>query len=103
MKKLFVVAVVSLGTLTGFAQEATAEQGAEVVVATEVVAQDEYSEIEISALPEAVTNALAKDHPEATISKAYVNEEEQFKLEVAQEDGTSATLFADKEGNWIEE
>ncbi|SHJ47465.1 hypothetical protein SAMN04487911_12243 [Arenibacter nanhaiticus] len=100
MKKLFVVAVVSLGTLTGFAQEAEA---AEAVGATEMVAQDEYSEIEISALPEAVTNALAKDHPEATISKAYVNKKEQFKLEVAHQDGTSATLFADKKGNWIEE
>ncbi|NKI26181.1 hypothetical protein HCG49_06375 [Arenibacter sp. 6A1] len=100
MKKLFVIAVVSLGTLTGFAQEV---ETAEAVVATEMVAQDEYSEIEISALPEAVTKAFATAHPTATISKAFVNKEEQFKLEVALEDGTSATLFADKQGNWIEE
>ncbi|WP_034256132.1 hypothetical protein, partial [Arenibacter latericius] len=93
-------AVLSLGSLTAFAQEG---EGVTQEVATEVaVAQDDFTAIEASELPEAVSTALATDHPSATINKAAVNKEEQYKLEVALEDGTEATLYADKEGNWIE-
>ncbi|NKI26182.1 hypothetical protein HCG49_06380 [Arenibacter sp. 6A1] len=99
MKKLFIVAVVSLGSLTAFAQEVETE----TVVATEVVSQDEFSQIEISDLPEAVTKAVATNFPSASISKAYVNKKEQYKVDLALEDGTSASFIADKNGNWIEE
>lgn len=99
MKKLFFAAVLSLGSLTAFAQE-----GEDVAVqSTEVaVAQDDFTAIETSALPEAVTNAVATNYPSATINKAYVNAKEQYKLEVSLEDGTAGTLYADKDGNWIE-
>ena len=100
MKKILFVAVLSLGSLTAFAQEG---EGVTQEVATEVaIAQDDFTAIEASELPEAVSTALATDHPSAIINKAYVNKEEQYKLEVALEDGTEATLYADKEGNWIE-
>ncbi|MFD2790991.1 hypothetical protein KCTC52924_01648 [Arenibacter antarcticus] len=99
MKKLLFVAVLSLGSLTAFAQE-----GEEVTQeATEViVAQDNFTAIETSELPEAVSNAVATNYTTATINKAFVNKEEQYKLEVALEDGTVGTLYADKDGNWIE-
>ncbi|MCM4150635.1 hypothetical protein DHD05_03445 [Arenibacter sp. N53] len=99
MKKLFFVAVMSIGSLTAFAQA-----GEEVVeVATEVaVTQDDFSEIETSNLPDAVATAVSTDYPSGTISKAYVNKQEQYKLEVTLEDGTTGTLYADKDGNWIE-
>jgi len=99
MKKLFFAAVLSLGSLTAFAQE-----GENLIAqATEVaVAQDDFSAIETSELPEAVTNAVSTNYPSATISKAYVNQKEQYKLEVTLEDGTTGTLYADKDGNWIE-
>ena len=100
MKKILFAAVLSLGSLTAFAQEG---EGVTQEVATEVaVAQDDFTAIEASELPEAVSTALAKDHPSATINKAAVNKEEQYKIEVALEDGMEATLYADKEGNWIE-
>ncbi len=99
MKKVMLVAVMCLGTMTAFAQE-------EVVVeevATEVeAAQDGFAEVAAEELPAAISEALATDHPGATLSKAYVNEAAQYKLEVANEDGTTAELFADAEGNWIE-
>ncbi|GGW46604.1 hypothetical protein [Arenibacter certesii] len=100
MKKILFVAALSLGSLTAFAQE-----GEEVTqeVATEVaVAQDDFTAIEINDLPEAVSTAVATDHASASIKTASVNKEEQYKLEVTLEDGTEATLYADKEGNWIE-
>ncbi|HLT50434.1 MAG TPA: hypothetical protein VKZ93_00680 [Arenibacter sp.] len=100
MKKLFFAAVLSLGSLTAFAQEgeeSTTQQATEVAVA-----QDDFSAIEISEVPEAVTNAVSTNYPSATIDKASVNKKEQYKLEVTLEDGTSGTLYADKDGNWIE-
>ncbi len=100
MKKLVLVVALSLGSLTAFAQE-TEEVQAEV---TEVVmeAQDTFTAIELSELPVAITEALAKDYPNTTISTAYVNEEAQYKLKVTKEDGTEVKLYADAEGNWIE-
>lgn len=99
MKKLFFAAVLSLGSLTAFAQEGEDVTGQATEVA---VAQDDFSAIESSELPEAVTNAVSTNYPSATISKAYVNQKEQYKLEVTLEDGTTGTLYADKDGNWIE-
>jgi len=100
MKKLFFAVALAFGSLTVFAQDANEPQ---VNNATEVVAaQDEFSAIEISELPEAVVAAVVKSYPSATISKAYVNEAKQYKLEVSLEDGTTGTLYADADGNWIE-
>ncbi|MDP5229033.1 MAG: hypothetical protein NWQ38_01465 [Cellulophaga sp.] len=61
----------------------------------------DFTEIESDALPEAVTMALAKDFPEAIISKAYVNGEVQYKLEVTNGE-EELVLYADAEGNWLE-
>jgi hypothetical protein len=100
MKKVFLVAALSLGTMTAFAQE---EETTVESVATEVMeAQDAFAEIAIEELPEAITVALEAAHPGATISQAYVNEAAQYKLEVAKEDGEAVELYADAEGNWIE-
>ena len=97
MKKLMLVAVMAFGTMTAFAQEAAVEE-----VVTEAVAQDDFSEVAVGELPEAVVAAVAKNYPTAKIDKAYVNEAAQYKLEVSLEDGTAGTLYADAEGNWIE-
>tara|TARA_R110002167_G_scaffold261316_16_gene467831 strand:- start:1302 stop:1661 length:360 start_codon:yes stop_codon:yes gene_type:complete len=118
MRKLMVVAVMSLGSLTAFAQEEIAievaaegtevaaeatEVMAETSVSTEVVAvQDGFAEVALENVPTAITEALAAAHPGATISKAYMNEADQYKLEVTQEDGAAVELYADAEGNWIE-
>lgn len=100
MKKVLLVAVLSLGTMTAFAQE---EEISVETVATEVMEeQDAFAEVAIEELPEAITVALEAAHPGATISKAYVNEAAQYKLEVATEDGEEVELYADAEGNWIE-
>lgn len=100
MKKLILVVLLAFGGMTTFAQDT---ETAVAEVATEVMAsQDDFSEVAVEELPEAVTAAVAKNYPTATIDKAYTNEAQQFKLEVSLEDGTSGTLYADAEGNWIE-
>ncbi|MBT8185886.1 MAG: hypothetical protein KJN76_13660 [Eudoraea sp.] len=99
MKKLFLVSALALGSLTTFAQD-TEEVQAEAMEVME--AQDTFAAIDLSELPEAITEALAKDHPNAQITKAYLNEEAQYKLEVTKEDGSEVELYADEEGNWLE-
>ena len=116
MKKVLLVAALSLGTMTAFAQEVeetTVETPATEVMEKEVMAkeameteametQDAFTEITAEELPEAITTALEAAHPGATISQAYINEAAQYKLEVATKDGEAAELYADAEGNWIE-
>ena len=79
------------------AVEESAEEATE-----EVAAQDGFNEVAIEEVPEAITAALEAAHPGASISKASMNDQSQYKLEVTKEDGESAELYADAEGNWIE-
>ncbi|CAM3386058.1 hypothetical protein ZORO111903_12355 [Zobellia roscoffensis] len=101
MKKLFITSVFALGSLTAFAQE---EQATEAVdTATEAVAQEEFSEVALEEVPEAVTAMVETNYPGATINAAAKNEANQYKLEVSLEDGTSGALILDEEGNAIEQ
>lgn len=68
----------------------------------EFIIAQEFTEIALEEVPTAITDALEKDYPGASLEKAYVNEESQYKLEVSMEDGSSKELYADAEGNWIE-
>ncbi|MDO3695750.1 hypothetical protein QVZ41_12945 [Wenyingzhuangia sp. chi5] len=67
-----------------------------------IVMNDEFTEIAVEKLPEAVTNAVKKDFATATIDKAYVNSSGQYKLELTVDDASN-TVYADKDGNWLEE
>tara|TARA_R110002051_G_scaffold234092_2_gene295727 strand:- start:18515 stop:18817 length:303 start_codon:yes stop_codon:yes gene_type:complete len=99
MKKLILASVFTFVGLTAFAQEnETAMAATEVIEAT----QDGFEAIELDKLPEAVSAAITKSYPTATVDKAFVNDKMQYKLEVSLEDGTKGTLYADKDGNWIE-
>ncbi len=102
MKKVLLVAALSLGTMTAFAQEEETATAVESVATEVMQEQDVFAEITIEELPEAITVALEAAHPGTTIAKAYVNEAAQYKLEVAKEDGEAVELYADAEGNWIE-
>lgn len=98
MKKLsLIIALVAGGFL---AQDAVASNDVPTTVVVEV--QEEYSAIDNSELPAAVAEAFTRDFPNVEISKAYMNDEGHYKLEVTQEDGSIGELYADAEGNWIE-
>ena len=103
MKNLLFAAALSLGTLTAFAQDDIENTQTQATEATEVVAtaQDGFNEINSSDVPQLVSDALAKDYPDTKISKAFVNDKGQYKLEVAKEDGTTSELYADAKGKWI--
>lgn len=98
MKKIVLTVAVVLGGLSTFATSAFPMISTAKI---EVVAQQEYKEIEAEALPQAVKDALVADFQTATLDKAYVNDKQEYKLEIIL-DGAASTVYADKDGNWIE-
>jgi hypothetical protein len=100
MKKLSLIfALVAVGFMT---QDAIAsyDNGSETTIVTPL--QDDFTAVETSELPAAVTEAFTRDFPNAEITAAAVNAEGQYKLDITQEDGSTGQLYADAEGNWIE-
>ena len=104
MKTLFLLGALTIGGFTITAQEASLSQNG--IVHTNVneviVVAEDFSEIDISEVPQAVTDAITTNFPTATLNKAYTNEENQYKLVLSLEDGTSGTVYADAEGNWLD-
>lgn len=89
MKKLILSAAILLGSLSTFAASTSVQKVISIA--------DEYIEIKITDLPAAVTESLKKSHPDAVITKAYVNESKQYKLELAAGD-KSETVWTDANG-----
>ncbi len=84
------------------AVEENATEATEAVEETADAAQDGFNEVATEEIPEAITTALEAAHPGATVDKASMNEESQYKLEVTKEDGETAELYMDAEGNMID-
>lgn len=95
MKKTIVAAAIVLGSLTAFATTPV-----QIASNQYTLTQEEFTEIGTDKLPEAVLKATEKTHPGASITKAYINKENQYKLEITVKD-QSATVYADADGNWI--
>ncbi len=99
MKKLIVATAIVLGALTSVnAQSSVQETQTKEQVAA---AQDDYKEVKVSELPQAVKEAIAKDLEGAVVSKAYANKKGEFKLVVTTADKLSQTLYANSKGQWI--
>ena len=82
------------------ADAAVATDVAEAEIAATDVAQD-YKEVKASEVPKTVQDAVAKDFSGATISKAYVNAQGDYKIELATADAKKATVYANAKGEWI--
>ncbi len=104
MKTLFLLGAMTLGGFAVNAQEALLSQnGVRHNQVNEIMSvSSEFSEISISEIPQAVADAISKNFPTATLDKAYVNEEKQYKLVLSLEDGTQGTVYADEDGNWLD-
>ena len=100
--------VVAASAMLFSAQSMTAQEVAQANVTTEeaVVKAVDYVKIEISEVPAAVQQSLERDYEGAVLSEAFVKEEEGskvYKLVVKTAEGEEQELFADAEGNWVEE
>ncbi|PJB12661.1 MAG: hypothetical protein CO119_05615 [Flavobacteriales bacterium CG_4_9_14_3_um_filter_40_17] len=98
MKKLVFASALVIGSLSAFAINSPLIENEMVIL----MAQEEFKEIELSEVPDAIYSSLAADNPEWKLTKAYVDEKEIYKLEVQSNQGETSTLYADKEGKWIQ-
>ena len=125
MKKFILSAAIVLGGLTA----ATAQSDKEISAMTEqsqtaveaqvesridavqdvdnsmevasINAVQDYKEIKSSDLPQVVIDAVAADFDGATISKAYVNAQGNYKIQLATADAKQSIVYANAEGEWI--
>lgn len=97
MKRLVLAVAIVFGGLTTFATSVYSTS----LINTVITVQDEFTEIDPDDLPQAVKDALAADFPSATLDRAYVNDAQQYRLEIIV-DGAASTIYADEEGNWID-
>jgi uncharacterized protein YdeI (BOF family) len=95
MKKLIVTLALVIGSFTAFAQTKEVKTEAKVQAV-----QDNFKEIKAEETPEAVTKALKTAYPDATLSKIFVNEKKEYKLEIAVED-QKTFVFTDATGKWL--
>lgn len=104
MKTLFLLGAMTIGGFAMNAQDALlAENGIQHNQVNEMLeVADDFKEISVSEVPQAVSDAVAKNFPTASLDKAYTNEEKQYKLVLSLEDGTQGTVYADEDGNWID-
>lgn len=72
----------------------------ETKVSTKTIVQD-YKEIKSSELPQVVRDGVATDFDGATISKAYVNANGDYKIELTTADAKQATVYSNAKGEWI--
>ncbi|WP_026715370.1 hypothetical protein [Flavobacterium daejeonense] len=99
MKKLILTAAIVLGGLSTI----NAQMQDQNTAPTEqkAPATEEFTEIKAEDLPSKVTEALKKSYPDAVLSKAYINEKKEYKLEITVKDQL-ATVYTDVDGNWIQ-
>lgn len=96
MKKLILSAAILLGGIS--AQAATNLKPAAVFHS--VTIQDEFTEITADAVPDAVKSTIEKSFPSAKLEKAYKNEKNEYKLDIAMGD-KKYTVLTDASGNII--
>ena len=95
MKKLFVMLALVVSSGIAFAQTKEVKTEAKVVAV-----QDNFKEIKVEETPEAVAKAVKTAYPDATISKAHVNDKKEYKLEIAVED-QKTFVFTDAAGKFL--
>ena len=96
MKNLFLSAAIVLGGLTSFASTSPITN----TIVEAVSFQDDYTEVKLTEVPAAVTDALKKAYPDAVLNKAYKNSASQYKLEVTVGDKVGS-LYANADGTWV--
>lgn len=96
MKKLILSTAIILGGLS--VQAAIPAKATSTIHS--VVIQDEYKEVAADAVPAAVKSTIEKSFPNTKLEKAYKNEKNEYKLEIANGD-KKYTIFTDASGTII--
>lgn len=97
MKKYFlaVAVMMCMGSSMAFAASPLTES------VNTVATTNDYTPIEVSALPKAVQDAIKKDHANAIIKEASVEEKDgvkTYKVVLTAQDGTESTVTYNEKG-----
>ena len=95
---LSIALVLGLGTLSSNAQTGKAEQ---TTTTTTVKTTEEFKDIKVEELPEAVRTSVAKSYPGSVINSAAANDTKtEFKLNVTAS-GQTGVIYTDPTGTLI--
>ena len=97
MKKVFLLSALAFTTLTTFATTQVNSIETTTVISQ---SQEEFKEIKPTDIAQPVKDAIKRDFADATVSNAYVNEKNEYKLVLSMGDD-SKTVYADAKGNWL--
>lgn len=106
MKNLILSTAIVLGGLTSVTAYTYKETAAlntlqEVVIENNNASEQDYREIETSEVPQRVVETVKKNYSGASISKAYVNVQREYKLELATADRKANTIYVNENGEEI--
>ncbi|RFN59366.1 hypothetical protein DZ858_04675 [Marixanthomonas ophiurae] len=109
MKKsiLAIAIAIALGSLTavnaqdGAIAQASSDQATLAQKAQASEAQG-FTEVKASELPKAILEAVSTKYDGATVSKAYKNAKDQYKLMLATADSKEKTVYVNSEGQWLQ-
>ncbi len=106
MKKSILAIAIALGSLTAVqaqdkAMEQTSTNDAKATLSAQTPAQDDFKQIKATELQKPVLEAVAKEFEGATVSKAYKNEQGEYKLVLATAEKAEQTVYANSKGEWI--
>ncbi|MFC4739364.1 hypothetical protein ACFO3U_05100 [Flavobacterium ponti] len=97
MKKVFLLSALAFASLTTFATTQVNSIETTTLISQ---SQEEFKEIKPTDIAQPVKDAIKRDFADATVSNAYVNEKNEYKLVLSIGDD-SKTVYADAKGNWL--
>lgn len=106
MKKICLTVVAASAMLFSAQNVSAQEEVQEQITVQETTQANDWRQVEVQELPAEVQQAVERDFEGAVISEAHVKEtegEQKFKLKVQIAEGEEKELYADAQGNWIDE
>ena len=97
MRKVFLLSALAFASLTTFATNQVNPNQLRTEVS---ITQEEFKEVKPADIAQPVKDALKRDFADATVSNAYVNEKNEYKLVLSVGEQTK-TVYADAKGNWL--
>ncbi|MBF0693761.1 MAG: hypothetical protein IR153_01735 [Flavobacterium sp.] len=101
MKKVFLSAAFVLATVAVSAQtQNTTTTSTTTTAKTDSQVATKETEVKLSEVPTAITDAVKKDYPGATINSVTVNSAKEYTLNVTMGEQTGL-IFSTADGKWI--
>ncbi len=118
MKKLILSAAIILGGLTAVTAQtekkslststekqslrtSTENSQTPIKQASKLRSLQDYKEVRVSEVPQTVRESVAKNHSDASLSKAYVNAKGEYKFKLTTADRKESVIHTDANGKLV--